>query len=64
MSDSVWTNKTANDVVTISGTIQNDTVRLIANAVNFNAQILKDVLNRLADLEKASKAKAEGESKT
>lgn len=60
-NDNVWTNKTADDVVTISGSIQNDTVRTIANAVNYNAQILKDALNRIAELEKNSKPHAENE---
>ena len=41
--------------------IQNDTVRTIANAVNYNAQILKDALNRIAELEKTSKPQAENE---
>ena len=48
-----WVNTTAKDVVTISGSIWNDNTRTVANAVNYNAQILKDVLNRIAELEKA-----------
>lgn len=47
-----WTNTTAKDVVTISGSIWNDNVRTIAEAVNYNAQILKDALNRIEELEK------------
>ena len=47
-----WQNCTENDVVTISGSIWNDDTRTVANAVNYNAQILKDVLNRIAQLEK------------
>lgn len=35
----------------ISGYIWNDSTRTVANAVNYNAQILKDVLYRMADLE-------------
>lgn len=46
-----WVNTTAKDVVTISGSIRNDDTRTVANAVNYNAQILKDVLYRMADLE-------------
>ena len=47
-----WVNQTANDVVTISGSIWNDNTRTVANAVNYNAQILKDALNRIVELEK------------
>ena len=47
-----WKNSTAKDVVTISGSIWNDNVRTVAEAVNYNAQILKDALNRIAELEK------------
>ena len=47
-----WVNQTADDVVTISGSIWNDNTRTVANAVNYNAQILKDALNRIAELEK------------
>lgn len=50
-----WVNTTAKDVVTISGSIWDDSTRTVANAVNYNAQILKDVLNRIAGLEKAIK---------
>jgi hypothetical protein len=56
-----WVNATADDVVTISGSIWNDDTRTVANAVNYNAQILKDALNRIAELEKAIKSKAESE---
>ena len=56
-----WVNATAKDVVTIRGSIWNDTTRTVANAVNYNAQILKDALNRIAELEKAIKSKAESE---
>ena len=48
-----WVNTTAKDVVTISDSIWNDNTRTVANiegrAVNYNAQIL----NRIAELEKA-----------
>ena len=54
-------NTNADDVVTISGSIRNDDTRTVANAVNYNAQILKDALNRIAELEKAIKPKAESE---
>lgn len=54
---------TAKDVVTISGSIWNDSTRTVANAVNYNAQILKDVLNRIAELEKAIELQAESEDK-
>ena len=47
-----WVNQTADDVVTISGRIWNDDTRTVANAVNYNAQILKDALNRIVKLEK------------
>ena len=47
-----WVNQTADDVVTISGRIWNDDTRTVANAVNYNAQILKDALNRIVELEK------------
>lgn len=43
---------TSKDVVTISGSIWNDSTRAVANAVNYNAQILKNVLDRIAELEK------------
>ena len=56
-----WVNTNANDVVTISGSIWNNDTRTVANAVNYNAQILKDALNRIAELEKAIKLKAQGE---
>jgi len=54
-----WVNATADDVVTISGNIWNDNTRTVANAVNYNAQILKDALNRIAELENAIKSKEE-----
>lgn len=47
-----WVNQTAGDVVTISGIIWNDTTRTVADAVNHNAQILKDALNRIVELER------------
>ena len=53
--------KTADDVVTLSGNIWNDNTRTVANAVNYNAQILKDALNRIAELEKTIKLKTESE---
>lgn len=56
-----WVNTNANDVVTISGSIRNYDTRTVANAVNYNAQILKDALNRIAELEKTIKPKAESE---
>ena len=43
------------DVVTISGTIWNDNTRTVANAVNINADILKNVLSRLEELEQKVK---------
>lgn len=61
MSKSEWINQTADDVVTISGCIWNDDTRTVANALNYNAQILKDALNRIAELEKTIKLKAESE---
>ena len=56
-----WVNTNAEDVVTISGSIWNDDTRTVANAVNYNAQILKDALNRIAELERIIKLKAESE---
>lgn len=47
-----FVNTNADDVVTVNGCIWNDDTRTVANAVNYNAQILKDVLNRIAKLEK------------
>lgn len=62
MSKKKWVNQTANDVVTISGSIWNDNTRTVANAVNYNAQILKDALNRIVELEKRiDKLQAESE---
>jgi hypothetical protein len=59
-----FVNQTADDVVTISGTIWNDNTRVVANAVNYNAQILKDALNRIVELEKRiDKLQAESEVK-
>ena len=55
MSKKKWVNQTADDVVTISGSIWNNDTRTVANAVNYNAQILKDALNRIAELEKVIK---------
>lgn len=63
MNKRKWVNCTADDVGTISGCIWNDDTRTVANAVNYNAQILKDALNRIAELEKAIKLKAEGDDK-
>lgn len=62
MSKKRWVNTTADDVVTISGNIWNDDTRTVANAVNYNAQILKDALNRITELEKTIKLKAESEA--
>ncbi len=44
--------KTSRDVAILSGCIWNNNTRLVANAVNYNAQILKNVLDRVAELEK------------
>lgn len=61
MSKKKWVNQTADDVVTIHGTIWNDDTRTVANAVNYNAQILKDALNRIAELEKHFNPQVESE---
>ena len=61
MSKKKWVNQTAADVVTISGSIWNDDTRTVANAVNYNAQILKDALNRIAELEKHLNPQVESE---
>ena len=58
-----WVNTNADDVVTISGSIRGDDTRIVANAVNYNAQILKDALNRIAELEKSIKLKTQGDEK-
>ena len=63
MSKKKWVNQTADDVVTLRGSIWNDDTRTVANTVNYNAQILKDALNRIAELEKAVKINAESEEK-
>ena len=61
MSKKKWTNTTAKDVVTISGSIFDYDTRTVASAVNYNAQILKDALNRIAWLEKTAKLQTESE---
>ena len=61
MSKNKWSNQTADDVVTISGSIWNDDTRTVANAVNYNAQILKDALNRVVELERLLSQKTENE---
>jgi hypothetical protein len=63
MNKRKWTDTTAKDVVTISGNIWNNDTRTVANAVNYNAQILKDALNRIEELEKNLKPQAESEKK-
>ena len=52
MSKRKWTDTTAKDVVTITGGSWSSNVNTIASAVNYNAQILKDALNRIEELEK------------
>lgn len=49
-------NFTEKDVVTISGCTWNDSLRTVASAANYNAQILKDALRRIAELEKITEA--------
>jgi len=61
MNKKKWVNQTADDVVTINGSIMNREARRVATAVNYNAQILKDALNRIAELEKIIKLKTESE---
>lgn len=63
MSKRKWVNQTADDVVTLRGYIWNDSTRTVANALNYNAQILKDALNRIAELEKRIKLLTESEDK-
>lgn len=63
MSKRKWVNQTADDVVTLRGHIWNDSTRTVANALNYNAQILKDALNRIAELEKRIKLLTESEDK-
>lgn len=54
-------NKSAKDVVTISGSVWNDNLRTVANAVNYNAQILKNAMDRIAELERQLAAFKNGE---
>lgn len=63
MSKRKWVNQTADDVVILRGHIWNDSTRTVANALNYNAQILKDALNRIAELEKRIKLLTESEDK-
>ena len=63
MSRRNWTNTTSKDVVTISGSIWNSDTKTVANAVNYNAQILKDALNRIEELEKNLKSQVESEKR-
>ena len=51
--------ETSKNVYTISGSIWNDNVRAVAEAVNGNARILKNVLDRLEELEKQINTKEE-----
>ncbi len=44
--------KTSKHVVTVSGIVWNRNTRTIASAMNYNAQILKNALDRIAELEK------------
>lgn len=43
---------TSKDVAILEGSIWNDNTRTVANAVNYNAQILKNVLDRIVEIEK------------
>ena len=63
MSKKKWVNQTADDVVTIHGTIWDDDTETVAKAVNYNAQILKDALNRITKLEKHFNSQTESEDK-
>lgn len=53
--------KTSKDVVTISGSVWNRNIRTIGSAMNYNAQILKNALDRIADLEKQIEDMAGGQ---
>jgi DNA polymerase III delta subunit len=55
--------KAADDVVTISGIVWNHNTRIVGSAVNYNAQVLKDAMNRIAELEKHIKPQAESGDK-
>ena len=44
--------KTSKDVVTVSGRVWTHNTRTIGSAMNYNAQILKNALDRIAELEK------------
>ena len=54
-----WSDAKAKDVATISGAIWNGDTRTVAHVVNRNAEILKDALNRIAELEEVIKSRAE-----
>lgn len=43
------------DVLTLTGVILNSDTRMVASAVNYNAQILKDALSRIIELEHYTK---------
>jgi hypothetical protein len=45
-------NYRSGNVATIEGCIWNDSTRTVARAVNINADILKNALDRIAELEK------------
>lgn len=53
--------KTSKDVVTVSGSVWNRNIRTIGSAMNYNAQILKNALDRIADLEKQIEDMAGGQ---
>lgn len=44
--------RTSKDVVIIYGNVWNDKIRTVASAANFNAQILKNALDRIDELER------------
>ena len=51
--------KTIRNVASIEGRIWNDDTRTVARAVNKNAEVLKDLIERVEKLE-LSKAESEG----
>ena len=53
--------KSSKDVVTISGSVWNDNLRTVGNAVNYNAQILKNAMDRIAELERQVTTFRQGE---
>lgn len=61
MSKKKWVSQ-ADDVMTINSSIQDDNTRSVANVLNYNAKVLKNALDRIAELEKIIKLEIESEA--